>query len=328
MPWGAVAGAVIGAGASIYSADKQADAQEDAYDQGQIPGERQAQSEYFSGLGGGDFMRQYDPEYFGGQTYSDVPEYYQNAMQDYAASGSDPNSATGLSEQYSKDVLGGDYLGLSPAMQNAVMNPAMDATASRFAQMGRYGSPASQSGMMQSGMEAMMPFYNAERGRQENAAGRLPGFDDTRFNRFGPLAGSDMGQQQLGIDEEMNRWNFDQNDYLNRMTQFGNLLGVNGGYNPPPGPVAGDPLAAGLGGALAGYSAASGWGSGFGGGSTSPYSFGGAGGAQPTGYNSGVGGTGGSAYNTSGGDWGGTASGGQGWQSLWGPNAGNANNWG
>jgi len=128
--------------------------------------------------------------------------------------------------------------------------------------------------MMQSGMEAMMPYYNAERGRQDNAASNLPIFDDMAFERFGPLATSDRNQQQLGINEGMSRHDFDQNSYLDRMTQFGNLLGVNGGYNPGPGPVGGDPLAAGLGGALAGYSATSGWGSGFvgGGGSTAPSS--------------------------------------------------------
>ena len=281
MAWVGIGSAVLGAGASIYGskqADKRAeDAAEAQAGQNNIPGFMQpAMSEYYGGLEGNSFMRQYDPEYYGGQTYADVPSYYQNAMQDYAASGSDPNSATGQSQQYNQDTLAGDYLGMSDPMMNAVMNPAMDATASRFAQMGRYGSPASQSSMMQSGMEAMMPYYNAERGRQDNAASNLPIFDDMAFERFGPLATSDRNQQQLGISEDMSRHDFGQNSYYDRMSAFGNLLGVGSGYSNLAQPIQpkGDALSAGLGGALAGYSAVSGWGSGFGGGggSTAPTS--------------------------------------------------------
>lgn len=75
---------------------------------------------------------------------------------------------------YFGDVAGGQYLGLNPELQRAVMDPAISNVASRFAAAGRYGSPASQTSMAEAGMRAMMPFYDQERTRQGQANLMLP----------------------------------------------------------------------------------------------------------------------------------------------------------
>lgn len=75
---------------------------------------------------------------------------------------------------YFGDVASGQYLGLNPELQRAVMDPAIANVASRFAAAGRYGSPASQTSMAEAGMRAMMPFYDQERTRQGQANLMLP----------------------------------------------------------------------------------------------------------------------------------------------------------
>lgn len=75
---------------------------------------------------------------------------------------------------YFGDVASGQYLGMNPELQRAVMDPAISNVASRFAAAGRYGSPASQTSMAEAGMRAMMPFYSQERTRQGQANLMLP----------------------------------------------------------------------------------------------------------------------------------------------------------
>jgi hypothetical protein len=129
----------------------------------------------------------------------------------------------------------------------------MDQTAGRFEAMGRYGGPASQQGVNAAGMSALMPYFDQERQRQAQAAAQLPGFDTERFNRINQVGGMDMAQSQKWIDEQMMRHDFDQNQYLDRMQQFGNLLTPGSQYSiqtsQQPG---GSPLAGAAGGALMG----------------------------------------------------------------------------
>ena len=83
------------------------------------------------------------------------------------------------SKNYYKDVLAGDYLGLNPAMQQAVMDPAIQQTNNAFNQMGRFGSQANMENTAQAGMSALMPYYGMERQQMASAAEQLP-----RLNEF------------------------------------------------------------------------------------------------------------------------------------------------
>jgi hypothetical protein len=148
------------------------------------------------------------------------------------------------------------------------MEPAMENTASRFAQAGRYGSPGSNQQMAESGMRALAPYWNQQQGRMMQAAGAIPQLQD--FQARQQLAGGSLAESyaQQPITEAMNRWNYNQEQPLNRMQGWGSLYGPiqgAGGYQAPGG---GSGLAGALGGGLTGLSIADqfGWGGGGGGG--------------------------------------------------------------
>jgi hypothetical protein len=200
-----------------------------------------------------NYWQGYNPEFFGGRTFALPGENLTNNMNLYAQSGNDPTGNLAQSEQYNQDVLGGKYLGLSQPMQNAVMNPVMDQTAGRFEAMGRYGGPASQQSVNAAGMSALMPYFDQERQRQGQAAAMLPAIDEQRLARATTPGQFFMGLQQQGIDEQMARHNFGENQYLDRMQNLAGLLGTGGGYSTQTSQLpGGSPVSAGLGGAAMG----------------------------------------------------------------------------
>lgn len=119
-----------------------------------------------------------------------------------------------LASQYQQNVLGGQYLGLSPQFQQAVMDPAIANVAGRFAQAGRYGSPASQEAMAEAGMRALAPYYGQERGYQQQASVMLPALQAQQAGQF--TTGGALQEY----------W---QNPMLNYLTRVQPLMG-GGGY--------------------------------------------------------------------------------------------------
>lgn len=147
----------------------------------------------------------YDPQFYGGQTYADQSQYSQNAIQGMGNFSSQP------SQDYLGSVMQGNYLGLNPQMQQAVMNPAMQGVNDQFNSMGRYGSAANQQQSQFAGMQALMPYYDAERQRQQQAAQLLPQMQqqDLAMQAKGGIGQEAYAQQP--IDEAMQR-----NDFSNQ----------------------------------------------------------------------------------------------------------------
>jgi hypothetical protein len=198
----------------------------------------------------GAFNQQYDPEFYGGQMTAGMDPFTQQGAQGMG------NFNTQGSQDYLQQSMQGNFLGLSPEMRSAVMDPAMDASAGRFASMGRYGSPASQQAMAQAGMQAAMPYYNQERDRQQQSAMQLPAMQQMQNQQ--QLMGGQIneGYAQNQINEDMSRFNFEQNKPYDIMQKWASLYGplsqagaVGGGV---PG---GSDLAGGLGGVLTGAAA-------------------------------------------------------------------------
>ena len=138
---------------------------------------------------------------FPGQTYAGPSPLTQQGI---AAYGNVNPYEQGMG--YQQDVLAGNYLGMNPQMQAAVMDPAMANVASRFAAGGRYGSPASQTSMAEAGMRAMMPYYDAERQRQQQASMMLPALQQGMAGSL--LQGGQLqeGYDQMAINEAMERY--------------------------------------------------------------------------------------------------------------------------
>jgi len=211
MTWGAVGAAAIGVGgASLLG--------------GGGGGATAEQPKYVT-RAGKDFSRglataidQYDPQFYQGQMFADQSPYSQQAIQGMGQFSSQP------SQDYLSSVMGGDYLGLNPQMQNAVMNPAMQAVNDQFNAAGRYGSAMNQQQASQAGMSALMPYYNAERQRQQQAAQLLPEMQagDLELQARGGAGAERYAQQP--ITQAMQRHEFEQNQPLMASQQYGNMI--------------------------------------------------------------------------------------------------------
>lgn len=193
------------------------------------------------------FNKNYNPEFYGGTMSAGMDPYTESAV------GRMGQFSTQPTQDYLQSTMQGDYLGLSDPMRNAVMDPAMDSVAARMASMGRYGSPASQAQMLKAGMGAVMPYYNQERGRQQQASMVLPGMQELEMQKQLQAGGIREGFEQRGIEEDVARFNFEQNKPYNIMQKWASLyapLGASGTVGGTPG--SGSRLAGAAGGALSG----------------------------------------------------------------------------
>lgn len=165
------------------------------------------------------FGQNYDPQFFPGQTYADQSPFTQMAIQGLGGFSTQP------SQQYMSDVLAGQYLGLSPSMQAAVMNPAIEASNAAFNQMGRFGSRANVENTSEAAMRALMPYYDAERARMGQAAMALPGLQQAQLGSQLQAGGLEEQYAQQPIDEAMARFQFEQQQPLQRMQGWSSLFG-------------------------------------------------------------------------------------------------------
>ena len=166
----------------------------------------------------GQGIQNYDPQFFPGQTYADQSQYSQQAIEGMG------NFSTQPSQQYMQNTLQGNYLGLNPAMQGAVMNPAMQGVNQQFAAAGRYGSPMNQQQSAQAGMSALMPYYDAERQRQQQSAMQLP---QLQQQQYANQAAGGLGQEQYAqqpIDQAMAQHQFEQNQPLMPAQAYGQMV--------------------------------------------------------------------------------------------------------
>jgi hypothetical protein len=162
----------------------------------------------------------YTPEFFGGQTYAPQSPFSQLAIEGMGNFNNQP------SQDYWNSVMQGDYLGMNPSMQNAVMDPAIQATNAGFNQMGRFGSQANMQNTAEQGMRAMAPFYNFERDRQGQAAQMLPALQSGQLQQ--QLQGGQLQEQyaQQPINEAMQRHTFGQDAGLRDLQARQGLLGT------------------------------------------------------------------------------------------------------
>ena len=171
------------------------------------------------------FWQGYNPQMYEGDLQARMPDWLKGEYKDYMKD--DRN--LDIKEGYMRDTARGKGLGLNPAMQAAVMNPAMDATASRFAAMGRSGmNPANVQSQNTSGMQALMPFHNAALNRQFQAAQGVTDVDDQRMDRAALRGDAVMRDKQGVIDRNRYQNDFASNKYLNRMQNWQGLLGQMG----------------------------------------------------------------------------------------------------
>lgn len=190
-----------------------------------------------------------------GPTYAPISPYTQQAVSALA----NPE-AYNQAQGYFSDVANGNYLGLNPQLQRAVIDPAVMASNNSFNALGRFGGAANQEATQRAAMQALLPYYNQERGLQQQAAGLLPSLQQGQAGALQSAGALQQGIGQQGIAEQQAQ--FAQQHYdprLAALQAYGGLLAPGSQYNiqtsssQMPG---GSPIAGALGGGLLGLGTA------------------------------------------------------------------------
>lgn len=163
-------------------------------------------------------------EFFGGQTFagfSPESEAALGAQADRATSGSPLLAGA---QNYTGGVLGGGafnsnnpaWAGVSDAVTSAI-RPGIDAS---FARAGRGGSPLHAEALGRGISRGLAPYAY---GSIESAADRAPGLAREDYGDISQLA--DVGarredREQLGINEDVARFEFGQNEPANRTRSY------------------------------------------------------------------------------------------------------------
>ena len=174
-------------------------------------------------------------EFFPGQTYVDPSQQTQAGiagMTSQAQGGSPLNAMAG---QQLADTMGGSYLtggqGFDQAMQAAMdaIRPGID---SQFAGAGRYGSGLHAQQIGKGFGQAAAGLYGQERDRMMGASGMAAGVDQANYAPYQALMQAGQmseGYDQQNLQDQINRWNFDQGEPTNRLGQYMGLIGGNYG---------------------------------------------------------------------------------------------------
>lgn len=208
-----------------------------------------------------DRLRSFFPD----DTVADFAPEQSEAFERIGARARGGSALLRAAQGYNTSVLNGDYLGGNPYRQQAIdaasrplienYRHAVSGIGSSFARAGRYGSGGqalaeseAQSNLARqlSDQAAQVSFgdYNAERQRQSQAAALAPQLAEADYDDLDRLAAvgkQRQAQAQAGIDGERQRFDFNQNEALERLQIYmrligGNYGGTSRGSQQQPGP--------------------------------------------------------------------------------------------
>lgn len=184
-------------------------------------------------------------EFYGGQTYADFAPETEQALTAQAGRAIGGNPLTGAAQDYTGDVLSGKFLSpdSNPYLDqvgDAVRAQVVPGVSAGFGRAGRTGtSPLAAEATATGISRGIAPYlfgeYGRERGAMESAASRAPQlaredyFDIAQLGQAGAMR---EGQTQRGIDEDVSRFSYGQNEPTNRILQYMSALqGVPVGLN-------------------------------------------------------------------------------------------------
>lgn len=180
------------------------------------------------------------------------------------------SSAQGVTEQFNEDIMPSLNATFSLAGRTgspAHQNVATDAAGELADSLGRlstdiYGSnyQTERQNQLNAANQLNQQALGAGQGLnavQSNTAGMLPMLTDQSYdasNRLLGVGGIYEGQDALALQEEIDRWNFDQNADANALAQYqGFVQGNYGGTTNTSTASAANPYLSALGGGIAGY---------------------------------------------------------------------------
>lgn len=186
---------------------------------------------------------QYDssaPNYYPAQTvvgFSPESEMSLDMMRDRAL---DPNSMTAQTA----NVVQQNLMGTNPLM-SAAFQPVVNEVQSQFAKAGRYGSGANQQALA----AALAP---AALQAQQTAIAQAPQIQNQDLSQLAAVGAAREGQAQAELQDQVNRFNFEQNIEQQKLKDYMALVGGGTIGSNTIQPVQRNTAASALGGALGG----------------------------------------------------------------------------
>lgn len=185
-----------------------------------------------------------NPSYYPGQTYVSPSQQTQVALQAQQQRAMQGNPLLPAAQQQQQNVISGGYLQNNPFFNQAMAGAGQAASQQYFDAINQAQSGASKAGRYGSGVQENMfnragttlantlankagelsyQNYAAERGRQEAAAAGAPQLAMADYADIGQLAQAGQtaeGYQQSALEDQINRFNFEQNLPQNKLNQF------------------------------------------------------------------------------------------------------------
>lgn len=186
---------------------------------------------------------QYDnnaPNFYPAQTvvgFSPESEMSLDMMRDRAL---DPNSMTAQTA----NVVQQNLMGTNPLM-SAAFQPVVNEVQSQFAKAGRYGSGANQQALA----AALAP---AALQAQQTAIAQAPQIQNQDLSQLAAVGSAREGQAQAELQDQVNRFNFEQNIEQQKLKDYMALVGGGTVGSNTIQPVQRNTAASALGGALGG----------------------------------------------------------------------------
>jgi hypothetical protein len=185
-----------------------------------------------------------NPDFYPNQTFVSPSETTQMALQAQQNRALGGNPLLPAAQQQQQDVISGQYLQNNPFF-NQAMGGAAEAATSRYfdainqaqsgaSQAGRYGSNAQENLFNRAGStlsntlantagDLMFRNFANERAMQDAAAVRAPQLAMADYADIGQLANvgqAQEGYQQAALEDDIARFNFEQNLPQNKLNQF------------------------------------------------------------------------------------------------------------
>ena len=180
------------------------------------------------------------PGYYPASTVVDFSPESEMALTSMRSRALDPNSLTAQTQ----NVVNQNLMGTNP-LAMAAFKPVIDTVTSQFAKAGRYGSGANQQALA----SALAP---AALQAQQAAIGQAPQVQNLDLQQLARVGSAREDQAQAVMQDNVNRFNFDQNVDAEKLRNFMGLVGGGTVGSNRIEPVFRNPLAGGLGGALGG----------------------------------------------------------------------------
>lgn len=180
------------------------------------------------------------PTYFPGQTVADFSPEQISGMEAMYARGANGSPLTQQSNQYYQDVLGGKYTDAAnpyfDQVKQAVYADVMPRYDAMASQAGQTGSTGHYGVVAQNVANQLAPYqynaYNNDMNRMMQAAGMAPtmaGLDYQDINAMLGVGQMRQQQNQNMINADIDRYNFAQNQPLQKLQAYGGLIGGNYG---------------------------------------------------------------------------------------------------